>query len=62
MTSADLAQAVGEQFPTSYAESTLAKIGRNTFSSWEQSGHLQGAKRTTKGSRRNWLGLSIGFE
>jgi len=48
LTAADLAQAVGEQFPTSYAESTLAKIGRNTFSSWEQSGHLREAKRTTK--------------
>lgn len=48
MTSVDLAQAVGEQFPTSYAGSTLAKIGRNTFSSWEQSGHLRDAKRTTK--------------
>ena len=48
LTSADLAQAVSEQFPTSYAESTLAKIGRNTFSSWEQSGHLRDAKRTTK--------------
>jgi hypothetical protein len=51
MTSADLAQAVGEQFPTSYVESTLAKIGRNTFSSWEQSGHLSEARRGTK--RRN---------
>ena len=27
-------------FPDSYSESTLAKIGRNTFSSWEQTGHL----------------------
>ena len=40
LTSKDLAMAVGEQFPESYSESTLAKIGRNTFSSWEQTGHL----------------------
>ena len=45
----DLAEAVGEHFPGSYGESTLAKIGRNTFSSWEQTGHLAAAsRRTTK--------------
>ena len=37
--SADLASAVGDHFPESYSEATLAKIGRNTFSSWEQTGH-----------------------
>jgi hypothetical protein len=41
LTSRDLAAAVEEQFPTSYKASTLAKIGRNTFSSWEQTGHLR---------------------
>src|SRR4051794_17578462 len=46
--SADLANAVGEQFPTSYGAGTLAKIGRNTFSSWEQTGHLGEAGRATK--------------
>jgi hypothetical protein len=46
--SADLAHAVGEQFPSSYGTSTLAKIGRNTFSSWEQTGHLAEAERATK--------------
>jgi hypothetical protein len=46
--SADLADAVGEQFPASYSAGTLAKIGRNTFSSWEQTGHLAEAGRTTK--------------
>jgi hypothetical protein len=40
VTSTDLADAVEEHFPDSYSESTLAKIGRNTFSSWEQTGHL----------------------
>lgn len=40
LTSRDLAAAVEEQFPTAYNPSTLAKIGRNTFSSWEQTGHL----------------------
>lgn len=41
LTSKDLAVAVEKTFPDSYSESTLAKIGRNTFSSWEQTGHLQ---------------------
>lgn len=40
VTSTDLADAVEKHFPDSYSESTLAKIGRNTFSSWEQTGHL----------------------
>ena len=40
LTSADLADAVGQHFPASYGAGTLAKIGRNTFSSWEQTGHL----------------------
>ena len=41
LSSRDLAAAVEEQFPSSYNPSTLAKIGRNTFSSWEQTGHLR---------------------
>lgn len=48
LTARDLADAVGEHFPTSYSESTLAKIGRNTFSSWEQTGHLAAGVRTSK--------------
>lgn len=48
LTSAALAEAVLEQFPTNYGASTLAKIGRNTFSSWEQTGHLEGGDRATK--------------
>lgn len=48
VTSAELAEAVGKQFPTSYGTGTLAKVGRNTFSSWEQTGHLGGAERTRK--------------
>lgn len=43
LTSADLAAAVGEQFPDSYGAATLAKVGRNTFSSWGQTGHLADA-------------------
>ena len=46
--SADLAHAVGELFPSSYGAGTLAKIGRNTFSSWEQTGHLGEAGPATK--------------
>ena len=41
LSSRDLAAAVEEHFPSSYNQSTLAKIGRNTFSSWEQTGHLR---------------------
>jgi hypothetical protein len=37
--------AVGEQFPDSYGAGTLAKVGRNTFSSWEQTGHLADTDR-----------------
>ena len=44
----NLAEAVGECFPTSYSGSTLDKIGRNTFSSWEQTGHLAEDGRSTK--------------
>jgi hypothetical protein len=52
LTARDLALTVGEQFPNSYSESTLAKIGRNTFSSWEQTGHLVAGARNTKVRRR----------
>jgi hypothetical protein len=52
LTSRELADAVGEHFPTSYRESTLAKIGRNVFSSWEQTGHLAEGPRTTKVRKR----------
>lgn len=52
LTSGDLAIAVGEHFPGTYSESTLAKIGRNTFSSWEQTGHLGEGGRATKVRRQ----------
>jgi hypothetical protein len=48
LTSADLADAVGEVFPSSYGAATLAKIGRNTSSSWKQTGHLEDAGRSIK--------------
>lgn len=48
LTSTDLARAVEKVFPSAYSESTLAKVGRNTFSSWEQTGHLQALARTEK--------------
>jgi len=35
-------QATNEHFPNRYNTSTLAKIGRNAASSWQQSGHLSG--------------------
>ncbi len=52
LTAVEFAQAVREWFPTSYSESTLAKIGRNTFSSWEQTGHLSEARRGAKARTR----------
>lgn len=45
---ADLAEAVEKKFPAAYSEPTLAKIGRNTISSWEQTGHLKAIARTAK--------------
>lgn len=38
-------QATSEHFPNRYNPSTLAKIGRNAASSWQQSGHLSGKLR-----------------
>ena len=52
LASTDLANAVDKVFPTSYSDLTLAKIGRNTFSSWEQTGHLESVARTEKIRRR----------
>jgi hypothetical protein len=52
VTSVNLAEAVEKAFPTAYSDSTLAKIGRNTFSSWEQTGHLESLARTEKVRRR----------
>jgi hypothetical protein len=48
ISSAELADAVAAKFPTSYGDATLAKIGRNTFSSWEQTGHLAVGERGEK--------------
>lgn len=50
--SSELADAVDKAFPASYSDATLAKIGRNTASSWEQTGHLEAVARTTKVRRR----------
>lgn len=50
--SAELSDAVVKSFPDSYSAATLAKIGRNTSSSWEQTGHLEAVARTSKVRRR----------
>ncbi len=42
-------------FPSSYGDGTLAKIGRNTFSSWEQTGHLAEAERAHEGTHASHL-------
>ena len=48
LTSRDLAEAVDAAFPGVYKQSTALKIGRNTFSSWEQTGHLGPARKSIK--------------
>ena len=52
LTNADLAEAVASVYPDVYNEPTLAKVGRNTFSSWEQTGHLEPGAKTEKVRRR----------
>jgi len=52
VTSIDLGEAVSKAFPASYSDATIAKIGRNTSSSWEQTGHLESMARRTKVRRR----------
>jgi hypothetical protein len=52
LTNADLADAVARVYPDVYNEPTLAKIGRNTFSSWEQTGHLDPRAKHEKIRRR----------
>ena len=52
VTSSALAEAVAKAFPYSYSDSTLAKTGRNTFSSWEQTGHLRSIARSSKVRQR----------
>lgn len=49
-----LTGAVAERYPDVYNASTAAKIGRNTASSWTQSGHLEG--RSVKRRRRPMVG------
>ena len=41
----DLTRAVGTRFAQSLSTETLAKVGRNTASSWTQAGHLSGRIR-----------------
>jgi len=50
--SRDLAVAVEQVFSSAYSDLTLAKIGRNTFSSWEQTGHLETTSNRGKIRRR----------
>ncbi|WNI14278.1 hypothetical protein [Actinacidiphila sp. ITFR-21] len=48
VSSADLARAVAAAFPGSYSGASVAKIGRNTGSSWTQTGHLRGRTGKTR--------------
>lgn len=48
VTSDDLTRAVLAVFPDAYNASTAGKIGRNTASSWTQTGHLAGRRRKVR--------------
>jgi hypothetical protein len=48
----ELGEAAEEQFPGVYSASTIGKIGRNTYSSWQQTGHLDAAEGSAKRRRR----------
>jgi hypothetical protein len=62
LSNANLADAVARVYPDVYNEPTLAKIGRNTFSSWEQTGHLEpGAKREKIRRRAVCTASTTGF-
>jgi len=43
-----MATTVGTAFPNNYNPNTLGKIGRNTASSWSQSGHLHGRSQKVR--------------
>lgn len=47
-----LGSAVNAEFPGNYKASSLAKIGRNVSSSWEQAGHLQSLRPSMKVRRK----------
>jgi hypothetical protein len=42
LTPGEFSRAVSERFPHRFGEITLATVGRNLASSWQQSGHLRG--------------------
>ena len=48
ITSDDLSAAVQIAYPHAYSSSIAGKIGRNTGSSWTQSGHLKGRTNKTR--------------
>ncbi|MDW3214985.1 MAG: hypothetical protein R8G01_13360 [Ilumatobacteraceae bacterium] len=48
----ELGEAAEEQFPGVYSASTIGKIGRNSYSSWQQTGHLDPADGQVKRRRR----------
>lgn len=48
----ELGQAAEDQFPGVYSASTIGKVGRNAYSSWQQTGHLDEADGGAKARRR----------
>jgi hypothetical protein len=61
-----LADAVSATYPGTYRDSVLAKIGRNTASSWTQSGHLTGRSRKIRSRAQSSpatvaYGLMLGY-
>lgn len=56
----DFAAAVEQRYPGSYGEGILAKIGRNSASSWTQSGHLAGRYNKVR-TRANATPAAVAF-
>lgn len=56
----DFASAVQRRYPESYGEGIAAKIGRNSASSWTQSGHLAGRYNKVR-TRANATPAAVAF-
>jgi len=56
----DFATALRQRYPHSYSENIAAKIGRNSASSWTQSGHLAGRYNKVR-TRANATPAAVAF-
>jgi hypothetical protein len=60
VTAAMMSAAMQAQYPVQLAESTLASVGRNTLSSWTQTGHVQGRANKVR-SQAHCHPISLAF-